>query len=376
MTFFVHMDGQRWVIESRGFVATGGCGVVARAKCDGKPDIVVKILREDRHASAENELRFLRALSASPPGCSNLLAALAADVMLIESEDSGGKSCCTCSAGADFGIGNVEIGAARNFEDRAKQDAPGNDGQTSRFGEEDECVSDDAECHRICPESLAGLRCFAFPRAQMCLFDAVARGCDFVDADTVALGVARGLSHMLDLNFVHLDVKTENVLIRSIPCNCLSVQDVVLCDYGGTILLPVLAPASGEAVCKAGHDGRGKLGSLTPGSSPLEAFDGRVSRKSDVFSLGILFHNVLSNLYLFDCYGSQREYRECVRELNVSAEAFHGLCPRDCRLILECVRENCTERPSMAFLVEEFERRLSSPSQNGPSQNERNADGK
>lgn len=365
MPFFVHMDEQRWVIESRGFVATGGCGVVARAKCDGKPDIVVKILREDRRVSVENELRFLRALSSSPLGClPNLLAALAADVMLIESEDSGGKSRCACSAGADFGIGNVEIGAARNFEDRAKQDASGKDGQTTRFGEEDECVSDDAEFHRIDPESLAGLRCFAFPRAQMCLFDAVARGCDSVDANTVALGVARGLSHMLGLSFVHLDVKSENVLLRSIPCNCLSVQDVVLCDYGGTVVLPVSAPVSGEDVCIAGHDGRGRLASLTPGSSPLEAFDGRVSRKSDVFSLGILFHNVLSNEYLFDCYDSQREYRECVRELNVSAKALHGLCPRDSRLILECVRESCTDRPSMAFLVEEFERRLSTPPRN------------
>ncbi|KAG2432971.1 hypothetical protein HXX76_008699 [Chlamydomonas incerta] len=97
-----------------------------------------------------------------------------------------------------------------------------------------------------------------------------------------AVEMARGLLHLHEMGVVHGDVKPQNVLLASSRDDRRGFKAKVA-DFGLAHVLPLAA----SSVMNAGSNG-------SPAYMAPEAFQGSVSRASDVWSFGVCLHEMLT----------------------------------------------------------------------------------
>jgi len=102
----------------------------------------------------------------------------------------------------------------------------------------------------------------------------------FRDAIAIALQVARGLGHAHHSGIVHRDVKPSNIVIR--PCGTVKILDFGIAQ-------------TGDVACSGTHSLAGTLAYM----SPEQARGLPADRRTDIWSLGIVIHEMLTGVRPF-----------------------------------------------------------------------------
>ncbi|CAM0954970.1 unnamed protein product [Alopecurus aequalis] len=170
----------------------------------------------------------------------------------------------------------------------------------------------------------------------------------------IALGASKGILYLhTDANppIFHRDVKASNILLDSkfVP---------KVADFG----LSRLAPVPDIEGTLAGHVSTVVKG--TPGYLDPEYFlTHKLTDKSDVYSLGIVFLEMLTGMKPIE-HGKNivREVNKAYQSGNISEiiDSRMGLCPPNCisrflTLAIKCCQDETDDRPSMSEIVRELE---------------------
>lgn len=146
----------------------------------------------------------------------------------------------------------------------------------------------------------------------------------------------RTLKGLHDLGITHGDIKTENILQRSVPSGG---EHFCLCDFG---LCRIEEPAEGRLV--------GTLDYLAP--ELLEVPPLATTRRIDTWMLGILTYELITGVPPFMAESiSQTKYLICTAEpvLNrPEIEAVAGLA----EFLSACLQKNPQKRPTVAELID------------------------
>ncbi len=88
----------------------------------------------------------------------------------------------------------------------------------------------------------------------------------------MTLGILAGLEHLHRLGIIHRDVKPDNILLQhEMPC---------LADFGIARILKTTS--------------RSTVATGTPAYMPPEAFDGKRNERTDIWSVGVIFYQLLT----------------------------------------------------------------------------------
>ncbi|MBK9063758.1 MAG: protein kinase [Acidobacteria bacterium] len=138
-----------------------------------------------------------------------------------------------------------------------------------------------------------------------------------------------------ELNLVHRDVSPQNILISY-------EGDIKLCDFG-------IAKAASKVSTTISGALKGKLQYM----SPEQAWGKRVDRRSDVFSLGAVLHEMLTGAPLFEG-DTDMSVLERVREGEVEAPSARGVevSKRVDQIVLKALAKNPQERYQNASEME------------------------
>lgn len=132
------------------------------------------------------------------------------------------------------------------------------------------------------------------------LLDLVESGISQGDVKDIMRNILRGLTYLHSLNIVHRDIKLDNIL-------CNSVRDVRIADFGLGVYLPALYADSQ------------RVG--TPGFISPELMLGLPYNSStDMWSMGCLFYECLTNSSLFPGKTSEELLRGMIRKLGTPTE--------------------------------------------------------
>jgi eukaryotic-like serine/threonine-protein kinase len=123
----------------------------------------------------------------------------------------------------------------------------------------------------------------------------------------VIIGVCAGLDYAHtrkgfsgeDLNIVHRDVSPQNILVTF-------TGDVKLVDFG-----------IAKAATKASNTERGALRGKLLYMSPEQAWGRPIDRRSDIFSLGIVLYELVTETKPFVCTGTELTILELVRQCQI-----------------------------------------------------------
>lgn len=138
-----------------------------------------------------------------------------------------------------------------------------------------------------------------------------------------------------ELNLVHRDVSPQNILISY-------EGDIKLCDFG-------IAKAASKVSTTISGALKGKLQYM----SPEQAWGKRVDRRSDVFSLGAVLHEMLTGAPLFEG-DTDMSILERVREGEVEAPSVRGVevSKRVDQIVLKALAKNPQDRYQNASEME------------------------
>ena len=138
-----------------------------------------------------------------------------------------------------------------------------------------------------------------------------------------------------ELNLVHRDVSPQNILISY-------EGDIKLCDFG-------IAKAASKVSTTISGALKGKLQYM----SPEQAWGKRVDRRSDVFSLGAVLHEMLTGTPLFEG-DTDMSILERVREGEVEAPSARGVevSKRVDQIVLKALARNPQDRYQNASEME------------------------
>ena len=138
-----------------------------------------------------------------------------------------------------------------------------------------------------------------------------------------------------ELNLVHRDVSPQNILISY-------EGDIKLCDFG-------IAKAASKVSTTISGALKGKLQYM----SPEQAWGKRVDRRSDVFSLGAVLHEMLTGAPLFEG-DTDMSILERVREGEVEAPSARGVevSKRVDQIVLKALAKNPQDRYQNASEME------------------------
>jgi len=138
-----------------------------------------------------------------------------------------------------------------------------------------------------------------------------------------------------ELNLVHRDVSPQNILISY-------EGDIKLCDFG-------IAKAASKVSTTISGALKGKLQYM----SPEQAWGKRVDRRSDVFSLGAVLHEMLTGAPLFEG-DTDMSILERVREGEIEAPSARGVevSKRVDQIVLKALAKNPQDRYQNASEME------------------------
>ncbi|HTS03452.1 MAG TPA: protein kinase, partial [Thermoanaerobaculia bacterium] len=138
-----------------------------------------------------------------------------------------------------------------------------------------------------------------------------------------------------ELNLVHRDVSPQNILISY-------EGDIKLCDFG-------IAKAASKVSTTISGALKGKLQYM----SPEQAWGKRVDRRSDIFSLGAVLHEMLTGSPLFEG-DTDMSILERVREGDIEAPSARGVdvSKRVDQIVLKALAKNPQDRYQNASEME------------------------
>jgi serine/threonine-protein kinase len=152
-------------------------------------------------------------------------------------------------------------------------------------------------------------------------------------AVAVAIGVARALAHIHARGIIHCDLCPSNILLSR-------TGEVMLVDFGSAQAQDV--PGSPEPV-----DGQSALGSPAY-MSPEQILGEPIDARSDLFSLGMVLHEMLAGRRPFDDE-DQRTVAHRVRHEEAPALGPELLVPRAlAQVVAGCLRKSPSDRPGSA----------------------------
>ncbi|MBV9959750.1 MAG: serine/threonine protein kinase, partial [Acidobacteria bacterium] len=88
----------------------------------------------------------------------------------------------------------------------------------------------------------------------------------------ITLGILSGLEHLHERSIIHRDLKPDNILLQK--------ETPRLADFGIARILKTTS--------------RSTVATGTPAYMPPEAFDGKRSEQTDIWSAGVIFHQLLT----------------------------------------------------------------------------------
>lgn len=166
-----------------------------------------------------------------------------------------------------------------------------------------------------------------------------------LQAMSILRGIAMALAHVHSRGLVHLDVKSENVLVGTDPANDDSVV-VKLTDFD-------LCRRLGQ---RGGHLRSGTASYM----APEQLASGHVSCANDIFAFGVMAYYLVTRRMPF--FGESIEevrHRQMSRkyETREPRRLVPDISPKLNRLIMGCLEKDPAKRlPSMEYLAQELRR--------------------
>lgn len=155
------------------------------------------------------------------------------------------------------------------------------------------------------------------------------------DAMTIARDIAAGLSEVHAHGIVHQDLKASNVMVTSAPDKITANQTKIL-DFG-------LA----ERISKSLGPPHGRPAVTTiRAMSPEQATGKPIDQRSDFFSLGILFYEMVTGQHPFDAPGLFQPLLDTQRKQQVPADMLNKEVPEELSVLIDCLlAKNPEHRP-------------------------------
>ena len=162
--------------------------------------------------------------------------------------------------------------------------------------------------------------------------------------------IASGVEFFHNHGLVHLDLKPENVIV--------SHGSVKLIDFGFSCLIEDYAELDAKIACDS-HIGRGSLPYVAPEVLSKTVQRTNTYRQSDIYSLGVMFYEILSSDNAFGRFSSQQIYDLKTRSEKEHDQFIHLAFPKWSTLeksiqdmLTRMIQHQPEQRPSIQEVLE------------------------
>lgn len=163
---------------------------------------------------------------------------------------------------------------------------------------------------------------------------------------TILKQISKALTHMHNLNIIHLDVKPENILVVN-DANTTNSIKIKLTDFDLS------------RRCQSGY--HGKLRAGTPSHmAPEQLSKGKVSTSNDIFAFGVLAYYLVTGKMPFSGFSLQEARQKQIsnkHQLKAPVKYNPDISSKLNTLIMHCLEKNTLNRiPNMGYLCQQLER--------------------
>jgi serine/threonine-protein kinase len=165
-------------------------------------------------------------------------------------------------------------------------------------------------------------------------------------AASIIYQVSRGLLYLHKVGYAHLDIKTENILLKY-PLEKGAIIHPVIIDFG-------VAAQSSRGVQAAG----GTLLIMAPERLAAQTDDASIdASKLDVYSLGVTFYRLLTGQYPFAGFSQRALISAILNDPIVPpSDVYSGIPPEANALAMACLAKDQADRMDLPTLVAQLER--------------------